>query len=652
MNKAFSLEENPFYVLRATYSATRAGISELVEDAIFDRDGDEDVLADAQQQLVSPNQRLNAEVAYLPELSEVQLGKTLQAIENGQVVHEWPECIHYPELARANILAHVSAASSADFDLISALIAAWIELDPSDAQSFIQRNRKAASFPSLDPDVYLSALANLKKVHAIAAAGGVMRSENPGQLMTALVERYAEDGLKAPLLDAMVVEYDKATEGELSRIATALEACADAIEARPGSCSEEVARVPVLLEEWDEINQPVQLYEQARGHEEGRSKKISNRLRAVCLTLANEHNDYASASIISKALLHTFPELESLAEQLKSDVSQLEKLSEEHEVERELSGLFSAFEAAKANLAALASAMKKKSVSSSSPSPLGPLIHEFSMVHARKGVSEVAWKLIRALALSLNNDADNPWASWFLIDSMTSRFGSSLSAEMKAQLADDKIAAFKNWKFGELKASSSAGKQIALIDEMLPYATGDEAAQLSNLRRRLAGRRIWRWIKTSAFLGVAVFGLSSVLLGEMNTKPRSTYSPPTSSKSSSRSLPSSESGSSNTSASNSGSFSSSSSTTETKPAIGTSRVLTRSEIRYCLYQGERMDHLRPMIDNYNGSHVDLFNALINDLNARCGSYRYYYNDRNAVRREVASKTFALKSEAQRIYESW
>ena len=84
-----------------------------------------------------------------------------------------------------------------------------------------------------------------------------------------------------------------------------------------------------MLAEWDSINQPVQLLEEAKGHEEPRSKGIYEIVRNFCLWLANENGKYKEALAISRALLETFPELPAVAAQLSKDVDALESLAEE-----------------------------------------------------------------------------------------------------------------------------------------------------------------------------------------------------------------------------------------------------------------------------------------------------------------------------------
>lgn len=609
-------------------------------------------MADAQQQLVSPNQRLTAEVSYLPELSDAQTSNMLQSIEDDSIVKSWPEFVHFPELARANILAHVAASAPADLEMIFALMDAWRDFEPDDILRFLGGSRKRAGFPPADPAMLEAALGDLRKQHAVAAINGVMLSTYPGLLMTALVEHYAEAGQEAPLLAAMVNEYDRATEGSLARIGAALEACADAIATEPKNAPKEIMKIPGLLAEWDDINQPVQLYEQSKGHEEGRSKKVAIMLRSVSISLANDESDYVSALKIVEALLQTFPELESLAEQLKGDVSDLERLEAESEFAKEISGLVKAFEIANKNIKSFGNIMSEGVLSSSSR-PLGPFVSEFKKLHAQKEYSAVCWNLVRLLGLELNNEADNPWASWFFIDNMMSKFGNSLPSKTRALLNADKNTAFKNWKFRELQTEKRSGKSISIIDEMLPISTREESVQFRDMRRRLVGRRFWGWVKASAGIGVVGLVFGSVIVDTIESNSRRAYSSAAASPAKMGSASSqNNSNSVSSSSTNSDRSSATKSILETPPTAGLTRAFSRAEIRYCAYQGERINYLRPMIDNYSGYQIDRFNALIDDHNARCGNYTYYEIDNAAVQREVFGKAATFRFDAFNIFESW
>ncbi|WP_394780768.1 hypothetical protein [Undibacterium sp.] len=62
---------------------------------------------------------------------------------------------------------------------------------------------------------------------------------------------------------------------------------------------------------------------------------------------------------------------------------------------------------------------------------------------------------------------------------------------------------------------------------------------------------------------------------------------------------------------------------ETIPAIGDgTRMLTKTELRYCLAHEIRTRAAAKLIDATKSRDVNLYNSMITDLNGRCGSFRY------------------------------
>src|SRR5262249_37034477 len=59
---------------------------------------------------------------------------------------------------------------------------------------------------------------------------------------------------------------------------------------------------------------------------------------------------------------------------------------------------------------------------------------------------------------------------------------------------------------------------------------------------------------------------------------------------------------------------------EIKPPVGRDLVASRANIRYCLFEKERLNDARSLI--YGTTLTDIFNGEIADWNSRCGSYRY------------------------------
>lgn len=90
---------------------------------------------------------------------------------------------------------------------------------------------------------------------------------------------------------------------------------------------------------------------------------------------------------------------------------------------------------------------------------------------------------------------------------------------------------------------------------------------------------------------------------------------------------------------------------ETKPPAGQGLTLNRSQIRYCVFQRQRLETIRELANtNYQ---IDRFNGLTDDFNARCSDYRsesgvLFYS----VQREARDKATELREDARRIVSSW
>jgi len=62
--------------------------------------------------------------------------------------------------------------------------------------------------------------------------------------------------------------------------------------------------------------------------------------------------------------------------------------------------------------------------------------------------------------------------------------------------------------------------------------------------------------------------------------------------------------------------------TEERPPVGTGNVLGAPQIRYCVAEDIRLDAAKNVINQYNDSDIDRFNALVADYNSRCSNFRY------------------------------
>lgn len=80
--------------------------------------------------------------------------------------------------------------------------------------------------------------------------------------------------------------------------------------------------------------------------------------------------------------------------------------------------------------------------------------------------------------------------------------------------------------------------------------------------------------------------------------------------------------------------------------MGTDDVLTTEQITYCLAQEIRLGAAQNAVNQYADSDINRFNAMVDDYNSRCGSYRYNQWDHAAAVVSVASFSHKYEREGK------
>lgn len=91
---------------------------------------------------------------------------------------------------------------------------------------------------------------------------------------------------------------------------------------------------------------------------------------------------------------------------------------------------------------------------------------------------------------------------------------------------------------------------------------------------------------------------------------------------------------------------------EVRPSAGSGQVLSRNEIRYCLSEKARMQAIGDFIDSTKRLHIERFNALVGDYNARCSDYRYRQSDMTSASTAVAAMGSELRAQAATMVSQW
>ena len=634
----FSLFLNAFSVLKASYASNHAEISDLVEDAEFDEHHSQEIIQRSQQSLLSPIARLDQEVSWLPELSNAQINEIGSLLEAGRITDLRETIAFLPDLPKANVLAHLCGTNSADETLLQDLLRAWDDVDQLSLLQFLNTQRQAAGFPQVERSQLAASINVLESTHARSAALSVWRLGEPGKVMESLVEAELKKGRASRILAEFVREYDILSEPHLARISEAIDQQIE-LARQPTQQLEAVTNeIAELLRQWDDVNQPVQVFEQHQGHEEGRSKQIYERLRSLCLELANERGEFRHAKRLSEALLHTFPELESVAEVLKGDVEALENLDEQQKQFSVLEPLVAACDAAKSQVPKLKSALQSSGFAPARRGAVKEIFAAFDTAAKAPGTGDAAFLVVRDLALFVNNDRNDPETAFRLIDGLITYQGAKPSQDVSSKLDEERSVLHRNWKMPELdRQSGNLGGMAKVVDEMLKYAKGNDRAELVQLKSRIERKQAGKKVKWLIYGGIAAVIGFFVISDELDRPTsRTSYQPPTTYQPSTP-RQTTTSPSSNTSA-------------ETRPPVGQGLALNRAQVRYCVFQGERLEAMRSLTTtNYQ---ISQFNALIDDYNSRCSNYRYTSGVLSSVRREAQGKTAEFTADARRIVASW
>jgi hypothetical protein len=73
------------------------------------------------------------------------------------------------------------------------------------------------------------------------------------------------------------------------------------------------------------------------------------------------------------------------------------------------------------------------------------------------------------------------------------------------------------------------------------------------------------------------------------------------------------------------------------------------QIRYCIAEKIRIEAAREVLNAEDGTDVERFNGMVNDINGRCKSYKYYGNDLEIAQRDVEQRRGSLETQGKRRF---
>lgn len=316
---SFDLLCNPFVLLGLTPAATARDINRAYEEAIEVGEHSVDLLQRAQQALLAPRLRIDAEVGGLlnvaPDLV-IELRDKLKRSSNREALTDL--LYQLPALAKSNVLAHFAARSAARPSEILELVETQTAIKAEAVHDAVTDARAQAKIGKVDLQTVLQALSKLEARQAKAVVDKLVEEGAFADSVTAFVRRAirGENELLIAKLDAYVRTYSDAVSPELFRRREPVTAACEAIRGKPKDAAL-TDRLLNALQHWNEIAEPLQMYEGRMLRDEPFTREIYEQIRSLCIWLNDKQQEYKLAHRITLACIDTFKALPRAVAQMQ-----------------------------------------------------------------------------------------------------------------------------------------------------------------------------------------------------------------------------------------------------------------------------------------------------------------------------------------------
>lgn len=343
------LHQSPFRILGATTRDNRRHIVELAEHKSLEIDHDS--CQKARGDITNPRTRLSAEMAWLPGVSPRRATQCLQFLLDNPIAIR--EETGLPTLAKLNLLSSVFEAFEESYgaeglfeknydaeDLVEFIIDFAHLVDDLDANEImrdINEDRVVSGFPEIQSLLQIEKeLGERRRCYRDTVKDCLNRfsSKKLIQIMTDILEATTHGGEKhAPslvndLVDSYESETQAALEVEAENIRKLLAATEAAASSGESAVKPIVEKLVIVARNWDDIAQPIQLSNQARGIDHNPSTEVASEIRNLAVNLNNEHGMLEQAQRLTNLSQELFKELPEMSERLDNDAGALANIAE------------------------------------------------------------------------------------------------------------------------------------------------------------------------------------------------------------------------------------------------------------------------------------------------------------------------------------
>jgi hypothetical protein len=651
----FDILLNEFILLGVEPVASNEMILEAYQHTITEGDVPEEILRNARQTLFKTKSRMQAELSGLLDTPAAQAKSIIACLKSGAKADEI-RCVatSLRPLSRLNLLTHVASKGFVDKDLLVQFVGAVSDIDDTAIVSRVAHLRQAAKFVSADEDLVRDTLqAHVESQARLVFSGFSERSVAANQIQACVLAFLPHaPNTEIEALTTLVRGYRQFVEPELFRLQQQIEQSGKKLVDEPSNVTA-LEDALESLRDWHTLAQPVLRLEHHKGRDDAAGRSVYTALRGFSIAIANDKDRFDVALTLTQALSETFKLLPRAVEQIDEDVKTLDEQVRIRPLKDFVNGLNdNQLNDLAGDLATVGFGPKEGSISGR----LFDLYLNAIQIKAGSTNIDVPYLVIRDLAIKINNQLEEPFASRALLEGILSQDEhSSPSAAVIEKLREDRAAVERNIIGRELDIalkSKQNSAAIALIARLIPLTIDvNDRFNLQKLKEKLEGDRNAFYGRIAFFVICGIIWLVSSLSerGQSHTAvrqspqsgaPYASYDPTAAAPQVSQlhfdtppqvRTPEND-------------------LLEAKPEPGTGLLFTRGNIRYCLFQMQRLEAIKVM----PGADFTLaeLNSAIDDWNSRCSNYRYHASDLAFVEGQRDEERIRLTEEGRATLASW
>ncbi len=353
------LLKNPFHILGATTRDDKIKIMDIAEECSLLSDANE--CMDAQSTLTRPQNRIAAEIAWLPGVNPDHIDSLLKQLDAPH--QNLLNITDLPPLASANVrtagflrLSNIESANLMEW--ILAIAHDYEKINAEEVRKTLNEDRVFSGFPQItDLSVINAEIQNQRRYYSQTLSSVInnLSVTERARILTLTLETViGNNNNRCPILiDDLIQAYEDDVGEDLEKKQRIIEALDEKIRAmvdvnRPDSELQLIVNQLIdAVKEWDAIAQPIQLSKKSRGERHTASFEIAWRIREVAFYQFNKNKKTKLPLQILNTLNEVFAEVSEVRERIDEDLRELKGFEEFEEINTQVEKLKEAADAKK-----------------------------------------------------------------------------------------------------------------------------------------------------------------------------------------------------------------------------------------------------------------------------------------------------------------